>query len=274
MTAHARVGGPPRGTAAVGRWAIAGVRELVDTTCLPYAALKSFFVERGKGRRALLRTTAYQVYYTAVQPLPLFAFLALLSGVAVTGVCDRLLRGVGLADHVEVVASKAFVRELGPLLLALVLAGRSGPAITTELGSMRVNHEIEALDSLGINIDYHVVLPRILGVTIGALVLTVAMAAVGLAGGHVVGQAVGLVTPAVSLPALLRAVDLPTGAIALGKAAAFGATVATVGSHAGLAVGRAPAEVSIANVRAAVRCYAVCFSLDALASVGAVWGGL
>lgn len=259
---------------AVGRGFLEQASEAARIWMLPYAACKSFWVERGKGRRIIARATAYQVYFTAVQPLLLFAFLALVSGIVVVGASDTLLRSAGLARHVEIVAAKAYVRELSPLLLALVLIGRSGPAIATELGYMKVNHEMEGLEALGVNLDYYIVLPRIVGVSIAAVLLCVVMAFVGLAGGWFCGLLLGVVSFGLDVSRLLQTIDLPTGFIALGKSVTFGVVVGTVSCHYGLAVGHSHTEIPRANVRAAVLCYALCFSFNAVGSLIALGWGL
>jgi phospholipid/cholesterol/gamma-HCH transport system permease protein len=251
----------------VGRKSIEQAAEALRIWILPYAACKSWWLESGKGRRIVVRATLYQVYFTAVQPLLLFAFLALLSGIVVVGASDTLLRGAGLAQHVETVAAKAYVRELSPLLLSLVLIGRSGPAIATELGYMKVNHELEGLEALGVNLDYYLVLPRIVGVSVAAVLLSVVMAFVGLAGGWFAGLLLGVVSFGLDIGRLAGAIDLPTGLLALAKSLTFGLTVGTVACHYGLAVGHSHTEIPRANVRAAVLCYALCFTLNAAGSL-------
>jgi phospholipid/cholesterol/gamma-HCH transport system permease protein len=270
----ARIASLPAGFVAdVGRRFLASASVALRVSSLPYASIKGIWLERARARRIVLRTTAHQVYFTAVQPLPLFLFLALLSGVVVIAGADKLLARVGLAPYLPAVVVVSLVRELGPLVLALVLTGRTGPAVTTELGYMKVNHEIEALESLGINLDYFVVLPRLVGITVASASLTVVTSAMALVGGFYTAHAFGMLSASVDPHLILAAIELPTTMVALTKSVAFGAIVATVCCHYGLSVGSSHTNIPRANVRAAVVCYVLCFSLDALLSLLATrWG--
>jgi len=160
-----------------GQAVLARARELLQIVALLYAAIKGAVIEGRRGRRMVVNAAITQVYFTAVEPLAIFLLVAVTCGFFAIVLSDSLMRPNGLAPHIPTVIAQAVVRELVPLVIALIVIGRSGPAIATELGYMRVNDEIEALDLAGANTDYLIVLPRIAGVTIATAALTIAMSA-------------------------------------------------------------------------------------------------
>lgn len=248
--------------------------ELAQIAALPYAACKGAVVERGRGWRLVLRTAASQIYYTAIQPLPLFCALGVICGLFTVGLADSLLRRTGLSAEVAPVVAIATVREVIPIVLGLVLVGRSGTAIATELGYMRVSQEVDALDAVGINTDYFLVLPRILGVTIATVGLSVVVSGTALVGGFLAAELLRLVSVSLHLSAILASVDPATMLYALAKALVFGLVISAVNCFHGLAVGRSFTEIPRANVRGAVQCYIVCVALNAVISIHALPRGL
>lgn len=255
---------------ALGRNAIDLAREVASISLLPYAAAKGAWMERGRGRGLVRRSAAMQIYFTAVEPLPVFLSIAVVCGFFAITLSDFLMRPNGLAPHVPVVVAQAIVREILPIVIALVLIGRSGTAIATELGYMRVNEEIDALDAAGVNIDYFLVLPRIVGVTLATLALTVSLSAAALLGGFLIGESLSLVSVGLRFGAILEALTLETIVFAVAKAIVFGLVISTVNCFHGLAVGKSFTEIPRANVRGAVQCYLACLFLNSVISVFAL----
>jgi phospholipid/cholesterol/gamma-HCH transport system permease protein len=258
----------------LGRAVLARGREVVQIGALLYAAVKGAVLEGRRGRRMVVSATATQVYFTAIEPLAIFLLVAVTSGFFAIVLSDSLMRPNGLAPHIPTVVAQAVVRELVPLVIALVVIGRSGPAIATELGYMRVNNEIEALDLAGANTDYLVVLPRIVGVTLATAALTIAMSAAALAGGFLLGTALDLVSVGLRFEQILQSISLLTIVLALAKALTFGLVISTVNCYHGLAVQHSFTEIPRANVRGAVQCYLGCFVLNAALSIYALMGTL
>ena len=254
----------------LGSWGLLQARELFATYLVPYAALKGAWLERGRGGRLVVRSAASQVYYTAVEPLPVFLLIGVSLGFFVVVAADGLMRPNGLAPHVPTVVAQATVRELLPITIAVILTGRSGTAISTELGYMRVNQEIEALEVAGVNVDYFLVLPRIVGLTLSSLGLTVCMGASALVGGFFVAQGLNLASAGLRLTQILGALTPATMGLALLKSVIFGLTIAAISCFHGMAVERHFAEIPRANVRGSVRSFFGCFLLNAVISVYAV----
>jgi phospholipid/cholesterol/gamma-HCH transport system permease protein len=184
------------------------VRRLMGMSDLVYRAFKSIPLEWRRGRRLVIARTADQVYFTAIEPLGFFALAALIFGVAGLVQSDQVLARVGLSHYVPDLVVTALVREIAPLVVAMILIGRSGPAIAAELGSMAINRELDALELQGINIDYLVVLPRIVGVTLATISCVVIFSTIAIVGGFIVGKATGLVSASVFFDMLVGALVL------------------------------------------------------------------
>jgi phospholipid/cholesterol/gamma-HCH transport system permease protein len=257
---------------ALGRWTIAQSREFFAAYLLPYAALKGAWLERGRGARLLARSVAVQIFHTAVEPLVMFLTIGVTLGAFVTAAADGLMRPNGLAPHVPVVVAQATVGELIPIVIAVLLVGRSGTAITTELGYMRVNREVEALEAIGVNVDYFLVLPRLVGMIVAAVGLTILTGAAALVGGFLTAKALNQVSAGLRLGQVLGALTPGTLVLALLKAVIFGLTIGAISSFYGLSVGRHFAEIPRANAQGSTRGFFGCFLLNAVISVYALSG--
>jgi len=157
----------------------------------------------------------------------------------------------------------SLLRELGPLMAAVVLSGRTGSAYAAELGTMTVNEEIDALRIMGIDPIAWLVLPRLLAAMLVMPVLALVMNLAGLVGMAVVMGTLGFPPIAVvnQLQAWVHLGDLAGG---LAKAATFGLAIGLVGCRAGLAAGRGPRAVGDAATSAVVGGIVAMVLLDGL----------
>ena len=138
----------------------------------------------GKDAAAVCRRiTMRQVFFTGFEALPLVSVIALFVG-ATVAVQTRLVSGSLNTDLEGQILVAVVLRELAPLVTAIIVAGRSGTAIATELGNMKVNSEVLALSSLGIDPLRFVVLPRMIATTVSVLVLTIYFGVLAIVGGH------------------------------------------------------------------------------------------
>ena len=147
-----------------------------------------------------------------------------------------LLRDYGVVIMIADVAGIGFLRELGPMLTAVVLSGYAGASIAAELGTMKVGEEIDALRAMAIDPFLHLVVPRILA----CIVMTTCLSAIGDASGVLGGLAVGTfmmdIDPAAYLAELAWATELSDLVSGLAKAVMFGAIVGGIACRFGLAV--------------------------------------
>ena len=181
----------------------------------------------------------------------LTALLGFLIGLILAFQSSIPMRQFGAEIFIPNLVGISLVRELGPLMAAVILAGRTGSAYAAELGTMTVNEEIDALRIMGIDPVAWLVLPRLLAAMLVMPVLALLMNLAGLLGMTVVMGTLGF--PPVAVVRQLQAwVGLDDLAGGLVKAAVFGLAIGLVGCRAGLSAGRGPRAVGDAATAAVV----------------------
>jgi len=197
---------------------------------------------------------------------PLTLLLGFLIGVILAYQSSIPLRRFGAEVFVPNLVGISLLRELGPLLAGVVLAGRTGSAFAAELGTMTVNEEVDALKVMGVDATAMLVLPRLVAATMSMPVLALLMNVSGLAGMTLIMGTLGYPWPAVQnqLQQWLSVQDLLGG---LFKAACFGLVIAGIGCRAGLSAGRGPRAVGDAATAAVVGGIVAIVAMDGVFAV-------
>jgi phospholipid/cholesterol/gamma-HCH transport system permease protein len=238
------------GGRALQLWAVAlGVLQFLATTsywCV-VAPLKRRFPPRGE--------TALQAVRIGVNALPLVGLIALLLGLIMAFQSAFQLRQFGASIFVADLVGVGMVRELGPLITAIVVAGRSGSAIAAELGTMVIGEEIDALRTMGINETRFLVVPRLYAITITQPALTLLANVIGVFGGFLIGCLYLELSPVAYIRETQRAIHLGDLVSGLSKSVIFAWIIALVGCHCGLslrggadAVGRATTASVVGSI--------------------------
>ena len=206
-----------------------------------------------------------QLSRSGLRLLPMIAFLGLALGLVIIGQTVSLLTRVGANAYLGTVMVTVVVRELGPLLTALIVLSRAGTANVVELGTARALGEVEALEVLGIDPIHYLVMPRVIGMALGMFSLTVYLILIALASGYLWAflQDVPL-RPGdyfEQLAGALRGLDFILLAL---KTCCFGIVIAIVTCYYGLAQPLRIEEVSRATVRAVGQSVVICVLVDAL----------
>jgi phospholipid/cholesterol/gamma-HCH transport system permease protein len=242
-----------------GRWTV-----LLDLSTLFYLAFKELIAERDKGFSLIFEITLRQIYFTGVEALKVVTLVSLTLGTIVIVESGSQMEFLGGVHFIVTILVLVIIRELGPLLTAFIVIGRSGTAIAAELGNMIVAHELEAIQAMGINPIYFIVAPRIIGVTIAVTCLAIYFSTVALIGGFLVSK---LLLP-ISLPVFLRELvasltgaDLVFGIL---KSAIFGLLIALTCTYHGLRARYSPIEVPQVATRGVVSAILFCFMSNAL----------
>jgi len=218
-------------------------------------------------RRQFRLTEAAQLIDAAgVQAVPLLLLVGYLIGLILAFQSAIPLRRFGAELFVVNAVALSLLRELGPLLAAVILAGRTGSAFAAELGTMKVNEELAALDTMGISPMTTLVLPRLLAATVVTPVMALLLEVAGLAGMATVLLAFGFPWPAIA-GQLQRAVHLHDLWTGLFKAVCFGAIIAGIGCRAGLATGQGPRAVGLSATTAVVGGIVASIALDGVFSI-------
>ncbi len=143
-------------------------------------------------RRTVRGVFARQLLFTGVEAIRFIALIAVMVGLVVVVQMQLWLGKLGQTALLGPVLVMAIVREIGPLLVNFVIIGRSGTAIAAELGAMRVNGEVDVLDSQGIDPFIYLVIPRVLGVAVSVFCLTIVFVVVALLSGYLSGLVLGV----------------------------------------------------------------------------------
>jgi phospholipid/cholesterol/gamma-HCH transport system permease protein len=217
--------------------------------------------------RASKRVLLAQIWFTGVQALVLVCSAGLLMAGVMMGVGYRTLAGFGAQRDFGDLMRLVVLTEFGPLLTALIVIGRSGTAITTELAGMRLNHEIDALEAHGVNPFAYLAVPRLFGVASANLALTLFMVGSAYLGCVLLAP----LMPAISLTIFVRDLgaamfpgDISRCAI---KGLLFGLTIPAITLYHGFTLKRDINEIPRAGTRAVVGAMISVFALDALVAL-------
>jgi phospholipid/cholesterol/gamma-HCH transport system permease protein len=241
-------------TAAVGRLGGATARRLSRLGALArfgVGALRSGARLTAGGRHVALRVTLHQIRFTAVDAVGLVVLLSGILSFLVISQAVRELGRYGATDLIGTLMVVAIVRELGPLITALTVVGRSGTAIAAELATNQVLGEVRALEAIGIDPRQYLVLPRFVGSLAGLFVLLVVFDVVAIATGFAAASLNGM-SGARYAEIVLHSLALGDVWLTVAIAIAFGLIVGIVPSYYGLTVEPAPTAIPIAASRATV----------------------
>ena len=210
---------------------------------------------------------AVQVEETGISALPIVGLLAFLIGIVLAYQGADQLKRFGAEIFTINLLGVGVLREIGGLITAIIVAGRSGSAFTAHLGSMRVNQEIDAMQTMGLNTVDTLVLPRVIGLVISLPLLTFYANIMALIGGAMMCYFDLGITIPVFLRQLNQAVDVSTLMVGLVKAPVFAFVIALVGCYEGFQVERNAASVGQLTTRSVVESVFLVIVLDAAFSV-------
>jgi phospholipid/cholesterol/gamma-HCH transport system permease protein len=187
-------------------------------------------------KRGPWRDVSSHLYRIGATALPVTALVGFTIGIVLAYLMSRQLRQFGADTFIVNILGIALIRELGPMLAAILVAGRSGSAITAQIGVMRVTEELDAMRVMGIAKGFRLVLPRAIALAIAMPLISVWTTLAALLGGMIAADAVLGITPAYFLTTLPRAVDIGNLWLASGKSVVFGLLIALIACHFGLRV--------------------------------------
>lgn len=213
---------------------------------------------------------ALQMIRFGIRAIPIVCLVNLFVGMIVAVSMSEILHSFGAISRTAQIVAVSVTRELAPLMTAIVMSGFAGAAIAAEIGTMTVNEEILALEASALSPVRFLVLPRMLGVCLMMMCLTLVADVLGMFGGYVVGTAMLEIGSSTYIAINNEAVkfwDIPKGLV---KAFAFGMIITLVACRQGLkasggalGVGRATTSavvISIVLIIAANLCFAILFN--------------
>lgn len=209
----------------------------------------------------------HQIEETGINALPIVGLLSFLIGIVLAYQGADQLERFGAEIFTINLLGVGLLREIGGLITAIIVAGRSGSAFTAHIGTMRVNQEIDAMQTMGLNTVDTLVLPRVIALMITLPLLTFYANIMGLIGGAMMCYFQLDITIPVFLRQLNDAVDVNTLMVGLIKAPVFAFVIALVGCYEGFQVERNAASVGQLTTRSVVESIFLVIVLDAAFSV-------
>lgn len=231
------------------------------------AALRSVV----RPKRIRWRAILFNLQATGFNALPIVGLLAFLMGVVIAYQGAGQLARYGANIFVADLVGLSMLREMAPLLTAIVVAGRSGSAFAAQIGTMKVTEEIDALRTIGISPQDLLVLPKILALMLALPLLTVYADILGVFGGMVMAQTQLDVSYADFLDRFDSAVKINSFLVGIGKAPVFAAIIALVGCFQGFRASSSADSVGRQTTVSVVQSIFLIIVVDALFSVVFNW---
>jgi phospholipid/cholesterol/gamma-HCH transport system permease protein len=207
------------------------------------------------------------IFRSGAQAVVISGIVGCLIGIVLSYLSGQELRDIGADSYVVNLVGFAVLRELGPLLAAILNAGRSGSAMTAQIGVMRVTGELEAMSVLGISHIRRLVVPKVIGQLVALPLIVAWTDAMAIVGG-MVGARVQLgISYDSFLHGIVRLVPLSNVMFGVGKGALFGALIALISCHFGFRIQPDTESLSAGTTRAVVTALTAVLILDAVLAI-------
>jgi phospholipid/cholesterol/gamma-HCH transport system permease protein len=250
-----------------GAQVLAGVAQLRSLLALVGQLLLDTLQLLRAPRRAPWRDFSGHLFQMGAAALPITALVGFLIGVVLAYLMSLQLRQYGAEAFIVNILGVSLVRELGPMLAAILVAGRSGSAITAQIGVMRVTEEIDAMRVMGISETYRLVMPRAIALAVAMPLIGVWTTLASLIGGMVAADVSLGITPGYFISSLPEATSPANLGIATVKCVVFGALIALVGCHYGMRVKPNTESLGKGTTSSVVAAITVVILVDALFAI-------
>jgi len=244
---------------------------LLDPLKAPVLATQEFFLLTGRALRNIFRTPHYaddialQMDSIGVGSLPVVVLTGLFSGAVMTLQMSRALSDYGQVGRTGNVVSITLARELGPVLTSIMVAGRNSSGMASELGSMKVTEQIDAMRALGTDPEQKLVTPRLVATCTMLPLLTVISDFVGMCGGWIIAQLFLGLPSKLYWTTVWQALTWPDDIIfGLLKPLVFAVVISMIGCYYGLRTTGGTQGVGRSTTQAVVAATILIFLLDLL----------
>ena len=207
------------------------------------------------------------LYRTGAQALGITGAVGFLIGIVLSYLSSEQLKTFGAGVFIVNILGIGLIRELGPVLCAVLVAGRSGSSMTAQLGVMRVTEELDALSVMGIPQTVRLVLPKVIALAIAVPLLTMWTTGIALLGGALAAQAQLEISVFQFLSELPSVVPVANVALGVGKGAVFGVLIALIACHFGLRIEPNTESLGVGTTNSVVSSITAVIVADALIAV-------
>ena len=205
-----------------------------------------------KGKPLRFRASIYEMVKAGYNSIPIIAVISFFIGIILAFQAAYQLKKVGALIYVANLVGVSITRELGPIITAIIVSGRSGSAYAAEIGSMKAAEEVDALISMGINPVRFIVVPKLVALMVMVPALTLLSDLIGITGGFVLSVSVLEIHPYNYLQQTVNALLVKDVLTGLMKAWAFGVLITVVGAYQGFKVTGGAEEVGRRTTAAVV----------------------
>lgn len=243
---------------ALGRSTVHSIAYLSDLCALTYRLLAISLHPPRTGRTLIRRVIVEQIYFTAVQALPVMIPVALIIG------CTMIVQFSQLSGQVDLgkVVVLLILRELGPLITTIIVILRSATAVTIEMSYMNVLHEIDALEMAGIDPLHTLCFPRLVGITTAIVSLILVFDLMAIIGGYAIIKATTMLPVEGFFQQIAKGIMGVDIVVGLMKGILFGVSISVTCLYHGLSRKNQITQVPVATSRAAVDCFLYCLVIN------------
>jgi phospholipid/cholesterol/gamma-HCH transport system permease protein len=247
---------------AIGESTVNGLAYLGNLAGLSFGAARALLIDPFRGRKLRLSRAVHQAMRVGVEAVPIVSLISFFVGTILALQGAYQLRKLGAMQLIAAAVAIIVTRELGPLMTAIIVIGRSGSAFAAEIGTMKVNEELDALETMALDPVHFLVAPKFLAMAIMMPCLTIWADLVGVCGGGSFGVLFAGFTWGSYFSATLQSLvlrDIVTGLI---KSVLFGVVITAVGCQEGLSAKLSPEEVGRATTSAVVKSIFLVIAVD------------
>ena len=248
---------------ATGRKTIYSFHHITKLFALTYHILRLTIYRPVAGSVTVRKIILEQIYFTAVQALPIIIPIAIILGSMIIIQFSKFSGQIDLGR----ITALIILRELGPVVTAFLIILRSATAVTTEISYMNVFHEFDALEMSGIDPFWMVCVPRLMGITTAVLCLFIVFDIVAIFGGYAVVWMVTYIYLGDYLLQIANAITAADIAVGIIKAVLFGITITVTCLYHGFNTKKHITQIPVATSRASVQCFIYCIVINLMISI-------
>lgn len=219
-----------------------------------------------RGRKMISRVLTMQIYFTGNHALKIISLVAIILGGLSMVQLFSLLSGFGALSLVGPILNIVIVRELGPIITAIIVISRSGSAIAAEIATMNIDEEMNALEMIGIDTLKFIIFPRVMGMILSMVFLLIYFSGIGLIGGFLVSNALGDITFKMFMQYVMTSITFADITASLIKGMVFGAFISSIAIYQGFQA-TVPTQVPQVTTKSVMSSIFAVFILDAIITV-------
>ncbi len=248
----------------IGKNAIERVQVLYHVIKIAVVSIAAFAPILRKTNTASRIVFLRQIYFTGFEAIPIISWLATILGIVIVTQTLNIVPLVGNDAIIGEILVWVLVREAGPIFAAVIVIARSGTAIASELGSMKISRETLALEVMGIDLMEYLIAPRVIGTAVSAFVLTFYFEGISVLGGYLLAGFGKSITFSAYITSILGAMGILEVGVSLLKSVLFGLIIGAVCAYHGLTVHGSITQIPQKTTAAVMGSLSLIFSLNAI----------